>query len=118
MGQQYSGLTKIGFAVLAFNSALAIRNSWGDAGSVAFVLAADAALLLLFLCVRELERARDGAGGRGRIKGAVWTLTTLLTVMFAARVASLMPPLVSTLVWAMAVATAATGFWAFFLNNP
>ncbi|CAN6215112.1 unnamed protein product [Urochloa humidicola] len=117
MEQQYSSLTNIGFAVLAFNSALAIRNSWGDAGSVAFVLGADVVLVLLFLCLREFERARDGAG-RGRIKGAVWTLTTLLTVMFAARVAPLMPPLVSTLVWAMAVATASTGFWAFFLNNP
>ncbi|CAN6172501.1 unnamed protein product [Urochloa humidicola] len=116
MEQQYSGLTKIGFAVLAFNSVLAIRSSWDDAGSVAFVLGADAALVQLFLCLRELERARDGAG-RGRIKGAVWTLTTLLTVMFAARVAPLMPPLVSTLVWAMAVATAATGFWAVFVNN-
>ncbi|CAL5050989.1 unnamed protein product [Urochloa decumbens] len=117
MEQQYSGLTKIGFAVLAFNSALAIRHSWGDAASVAFVLAADAALVALFLCLREFEQARDGAG-RGRIKSAAWTLTTLLTVMFASRVAPLMPPLVGNLVWAMAVATAAAGFWAFFLNNP
>ncbi|CAN6208736.1 unnamed protein product [Urochloa humidicola] len=68
-----SALTKVGFGVLAFNSALAIRNSWGDAGSVAFVLAADAALALLFLCLGEFERGRarggDGAAGRNNMAG-------------------------------------------------
>ncbi|CAL5050987.1 unnamed protein product [Urochloa decumbens] len=107
-----SALTKIVFVVLGFNSLLAIRNSWGDAGSVAFVLAADAALALLFVCLRRFER--DG-GGRNT-KAAVWALTTLLTAMFASRVAPLMPPAVATVVWAMAVATAAGGFWAFFFN--
>ena len=107
----YSTLTKIGLGALTFNSALAIYNSWGDAGSVAFALAA---LVLLFLCLREFER-----GGRGRdakIKAAVWALTTLLTAMFASRVAPLMPPPVAAVVWLLAVATAAGGFWAFFLN--
>ncbi|TVU12634.1 hypothetical protein EJB05_46285, partial [Eragrostis curvula] len=114
MDGRYSALTTIGCGVLAFNSGLAIYKSWGDAGSIAFVLAADAALVLLFLCLREFERA---GRARGRnIKVAVWTLTTLLTVMFASRVAPLMPPVVSLVVWAMAAATAAGGFWAFFLN--
>ncbi|OEL25763.1 hypothetical protein BAE44_0013217 [Dichanthelium oligosanthes] len=116
MERQWSGLTKLGFGVLACNSALAIYKSWGDTGSVAFVLAADAALVVLFLCLREFERA-----GRGRdstkIKAAVWTLTTLLTAMFASRVAPLMPPAAGAVVWLMAVATAAAGFFAFFLNN-
>ncbi|TVT97345.1 hypothetical protein EJB05_57413, partial [Eragrostis curvula] len=85
MDRQYSALTTIGCGVLALNSGLAIYKSWGDVGSVAFVLAADAALVLLFLCFREFERA---ARARGRnIKVAVWTLTTLLTVIFASRVA-------------------------------
>ncbi|TKW19634.1 hypothetical protein SEVIR_4G033402v4 [Setaria viridis] len=111
-GQQGSAaLTVIASAVLACNSGLAIYNSWGDAASVAFVLVADAALLLLFLCLRELERAARGRG-RSRIKGAVWALSTLLTAMFASRVA----PLVGAAVWLMAVATAAGGFWALFLN--
>ncbi|WVZ82535.1 hypothetical protein U9M48_029789 [Paspalum notatum var. saurae] len=118
MGAQYSALTKLGFGALAFNSALAVYNSWGDAASVAFVLLADAALLLLFICLREFERAA-GRGLRrdtGKIKASVWALTTLLTAMFASKVASLMTPAVAALVWAMAVATAAAGFWAFFLS--
>ncbi|WVZ82545.1 hypothetical protein U9M48_029799 [Paspalum notatum var. saurae] len=119
MGAQYSALTKLGLGALAFNSALAFYNSWGDAASVAFVLLADAALLLLFLCLRQFERAAAGRGvirDTGKIKAAVWALTTLLTAMFASRVAPLMTPAVAALVWAMAVATAAAGFWAFFLS--
>jgi hypothetical protein len=116
MDGQYSALTKLGSGVLALNSALSVYSSWGDAGSVAFVLAADAALLLLFLCLREFERASGGGVIRRRnIKAAVLVLTTLLTGMFAARVAPLMPPAVAALVWALSAATAAGGFWAFFL---
>ncbi|CAL5050974.1 unnamed protein product [Urochloa decumbens] len=115
MGRQYSALTVISFIVLAFNSILAIYNAWGDAGSVAFVLVADGVLLLLFLCLGQFERARGGPG-IGRIKGAVWALTTLLTAMFAFRVAPLMPPAVEAAVWLMAVGTAAGGLWALFLN--
>ncbi|GJN00924.1 hypothetical protein PR202_ga18151 [Eleusine coracana subsp. coracana] len=96
------------------NSAIAIYNSWGNAGSVAFVLAADAAILLLFLCLREFERA--GREREKNIKVAVWLLTTMLTLMFASRVAPLMPPVVSMVAWAMSVATAAGGFWALFLS--
>jgi hypothetical protein len=78
---QYSTLTKLGFGALIFNSALAIYNSWGDAGSVTFVLVAVDALLLLFLRLREFEMA------------TVWALTTLLTAMFAWRVATTIMPL-------------------------
>ena len=46
----------------------------------------------------------------------MWALTTLLTAMFASRVAPLMPPVVATVVWLMGAATTAGGFWAFFLN--
>jgi hypothetical protein len=59
---------------------------------VAFVLLADAALLLLmFLCLREFERG-VGRGRDVRIKAAVWALMTLLMAMFASRVAPTKPP--------------------------
>ena len=116
MDRQYAGLTKLALGVLTFNSVLAIYNSWGDASSVSFVLAADAILVLLFLCLRASEQERGGRGRDIRTRAAVWTLTTLLSAMFASRVAPLMPPVVGAIVWAMAVATAAGGFWAFFLN--
>ncbi|CAL5036740.1 unnamed protein product [Urochloa decumbens] len=81
MERQCSGLTKVGFVVLACNSALAIYRSWGDAGSVAFVLAADAALVLLFLCLRQFE---EQARGRDRIGGAGGQYSALARMGFAA----------------------------------
>ncbi|WVZ82574.1 hypothetical protein U9M48_029828 [Paspalum notatum var. saurae] len=104
--QWYALTSWLGFGALACNSGLSIYSSWGDASSVALVLAADAALLLLFLCLREFERnGRGRRGGGTRSRATVWALTTLLTAMFASRVAPLMPPAVDAVVWAMAVAT-------------
>ncbi|EAY99666.1 hypothetical protein OsI_21644 [Oryza sativa Indica Group] len=110
----HSFLTKVGFGALTCNSLLAIYKSQGDLASVAFVVAAYAALLLLFYFLGRFERARPEE--RGKVKAAVWSLTTLLTAMFASRVAPLMPPLVAAGVWIMAAATAVGGFWAFFLQ--
>ncbi|CAN6215123.1 unnamed protein product [Urochloa humidicola] len=100
-------------SVLVFNSGLAIYNSWGEASSVAFVLTSTAALALLLVCLRELERGE----GRDRIKAVVWAFSTLLMAMFTSRVwvAPLMPPIVEAAMWLIAVATIAGVFWAFFL---
>ena len=64
MDQHFFGLIKLGFGVLACNSVLAIYNSWGDATSVSLVLLADAALVLLFLCLREFEQGEQGGEGK------------------------------------------------------
>ncbi|CAL5050952.1 unnamed protein product [Urochloa decumbens] len=105
-------VTKLGFAVLACSSLLAVYRSGGDLGTAAFVAGADGALDLLFHFLRRIER-----GERGRnTKAAVWLLTTLLTAMFASRVAPLMPPVVASVVWLMAAGTVGAGFWAMFLN--
>jgi hypothetical protein len=44
-------------------------------------------------------------------------LTTLLTAMFTARVAPLMPPEVAALVYLTAAGTAGAGFWGLFLHR-
>jgi len=90
--RQYSTLTKLGLGALTFNSVLAIYNSWGDAASVTSVLAVDAALVLLFLCLREFEQG-VGMGRDAKTKAAVWALTVLLTAMFASGVAPTVMPL-------------------------
>ena len=90
--RQYSTLTKLGLGALTFNSVLAIYNSWGDAASVTSVLAVDAALVLLFLCLREFEQG-VGMGRDAKTKAAVWALTVLLTAMFASGVAPTVTPL-------------------------
>ncbi|KAF8697620.1 hypothetical protein HU200_035808 [Digitaria exilis] len=110
-------LTKLGVGVLTFNSAAAAYRSRGDPSSLAFVVTAYLALLLLLHSLRRFERAPPAGRGRGRAKATVWVLTTLLTVMFAAKVAPLMPPPVAAAVWAAAAATAGGGFWALFLGR-
>jgi hypothetical protein len=46
----------------------------------------------------------------------VWPLTTLLTMAFAWKVAAVMPSAVAAaVVWALAVATAAGGFFVLFV---
>ncbi|KAJ1257968.1 hypothetical protein BS78_10G037300 [Paspalum vaginatum] len=107
-------LAKLGVGVLTCNSAVVAYRSRGDPGALAFVALAYAALLLLLYFLRRFERARPG--DRGGAKAAVWALSTLLTAMFAARVALLMPPAVGVGVWAVAAATAGGGFWALFVN--
>ncbi|CAN6202569.1 unnamed protein product [Urochloa humidicola] len=113
-GEGTSLLSKLGVGLLTCNSLAAAYRSRRDPGSVGFVAAAYAALLLLLHSLRRFERAPPA--DRGRVKAAVWGLSSLLTVMFAARVAPLMPPPVGVAVWAMAAATAGGGFWAFFVN--
>ena len=100
--------------LLTGNSALAVYRSRDDPGSVVFVAGAYGAIVLLFHFLRRFERGEEGGGRTTR--AAVWALTTLLTAMFASRVAPLMPPAVAAAVWAVAVATAAAGFWALLLS--
>ncbi|XP_025812817.1 uncharacterized protein LOC112890159 [Panicum hallii] len=110
-------LTALGFAALTGNSALAIYRSRDDPRSVVFVAGAYASIALLFHFLRRLERGEEGGGGRTTTRAAVWLLTTLLTAMFASRVAPLMPPPVGFVVYSMAAGTAGTGFWALFLHR-
>ncbi|OEL36994.1 hypothetical protein BAE44_0001987 [Dichanthelium oligosanthes] len=114
-GDGPSILAKMGLGALTVNSAVAVYRSWGDTASVAFVAVAYAALLLLLHFLRRFERAPPA--DRGRIKAAVWALSTVLTALFASRVAPLMPPPIGVVVWAMAAATAVGGFWAFFVSG-
>jgi len=107
--------TLLGLTILTFNSGMAIVRSQGDAMAIAFVGFSYADLLALFACLRMYERAPAGSSTRGRLKVAVWILTTLLTFAFSSKVAAVMPPTVALLVWLVAFATVAGGFIAFFV---
>jgi hypothetical protein len=118
-------LVGAGFLVVTVSSAVAVfrGRAAGDTASVAFVVTTYVTLLLLLACLRAYKRAPPGeadAGGRRgrrriRIRRAVWCLSTLLTVMFASRVAGVMPcwP-AALLVWALAAATTIGGFVTLF----
>ncbi|XP_066371119.1 uncharacterized protein [Miscanthus floridulus] len=109
-------VTKAGLGVLTLNSGLAIYRARGDPASILFVSGSYTTLLLLFRCLRDYERAAPGSPARERARRAVWPLTTLLTVAFAWKVAAVMPSAVAAaVVWALAVATTAGGFFALFV---
>nr|CAB3475609.1 unnamed protein product [Digitaria exilis] len=110
-------LPSLGFAFLSFNCGMAVYRSWEDPWSVAFVVVAYVALIVLFRCLHLLERAGHRGAGQGP-KLAVWGLSTLLTVMFSYKVAAIMPLWGQLLVWAMGIFTVVAGFYAFFLVRP
>ncbi|XP_006656635.2 uncharacterized protein LOC102718464 [Oryza brachyantha] len=109
----------IGFAGLAVNLALCIYRAEGDRGTIAFVSFAYLNLLLLFWCIRQLDRAPPphGSAARGRIRAAVWILATSLTAAFTWKVAAVMPLPVAAVAWLMAAATVVGGFYGFFVHE-
>jgi Family of unknown function (DUF6490) len=110
-------LAGIGFALLTCNSALAIYRSNGDAWSVAFVVSAYFSLLLLFWFLRLYEQAGRNTAEGGKLKVAIWILSTFLTCMFSYKVAALMSWPVALVVWGMAAAVVFGGFYAFFMHH-
>jgi p-aminobenzoyl-glutamate transporter AbgT len=108
-------LTKLSFAVLTCNAALALYRSADDSWSLVFVMVSYFALVLLFWCLHLFERAAADAARKLQLKIAVWSLSTLVTMMFAYRVAALMPWLLAIVVWIMAVTVPVGGFYAFFI---
>ncbi|CAL5023136.1 unnamed protein product [Urochloa decumbens] len=113
-GSRFSWLpTFLAFLLLTLNSVTAIVRSQGDMTS--FVCFSYAILVALFVCLKMYERARAGSAKRKWLKIVVWVLTTLLTFTFSSKVAAVMPVPVAVLVWMMAFATVAGGFFAFFV---
>ncbi|XP_040381507.1 uncharacterized protein LOC121054804 [Oryza brachyantha] len=88
----------------------------GAGEPAALLLAAAAPYALLFTllaCLRAFGRAAGAgdAAAQGRLRLAVWLLSSALTVMFAARVAPVMPGAAAVLVWGMSAATVCGGFY-------
>jgi len=76
-----------------------------------------ATYLSIQILAEGAKKAVWAPADRGRAKAAVWALSTLLTTMFAARVAPLVPLPVGVAVWAVAAVTAGGGFWALFISH-
>ncbi|CAL5023138.1 unnamed protein product [Urochloa decumbens] len=110
-------LTLFGFLFLTINSVMAVYRSQGDVPAVMFVAASYADLVLLFACLRFYQRATPDSSTRTRLKIAVWTLTTLLTLAFAYRLSSVMPLPMAALVCAMAAVALVGIYNAFFAHR-
>lgn len=112
-----SGLVQIGVVVLTVTCATAIYRAAiaSDVATVAFVAASYGALLTLLRSLRAYELAP--AAERERLRVRVWALCTLLTGLFAWKVAGVVPLPVAVGVWAVAVATSAGGFGLLFRHQ-
>jgi Family of unknown function (DUF6490) len=108
-------LTKLGIGVLTCNAALALYRSTDDSWSLVFIVVSYFALVLLFWCLHLFERVAADAARRMQLKIAVWSLSTMVTMMFAYRVAALMPWLLAIIVWIMAATVPVGGFYAFII---
>ncbi|KAJ1685469.1 hypothetical protein LUZ63_016859 [Rhynchospora breviuscula] len=89
-GDRGNWLTCFGFTMLTCNSSLEIYRSKGDAWSVAFVVSAYFAVLLLFWCLMLYMGAAPNEARRWKLKIAIWTLLTFLTAMFSYKGSELM----------------------------
>ncbi|CAL4961727.1 unnamed protein product [Urochloa decumbens] len=101
--------------ILGGNCGAAMYHSRHDPWAVAFVLASFLILASLFYALRVFETLPRGSPRRGHAKAAVWSLSTVLTLMFSHRVAGLMPFPVAAVVWAMAGSTILAGFCMLFV---
>lgn len=113
----FSWLPSLGFSFLTFNSGIAVYRSYHDKAAIAFVVSSYVTVVALFACLRWFERAPPGSTTRGKLKVAVWALTTVLTMLFSYKVAAIMPVPVQVLVWWMAFAAISGGFYAFFIHK-
>lgn len=113
------GLGRAGAVFLTATCAAATYSAAaaGDIPSVAFAVASYGALLLLLRSLRAYELAPpEAAARREALRRRVWALCTLLSVMFAWKVASVVatPWPVAVGVWAAAAVTSAAGFVLLF----
>ncbi|CAL9080642.1 unnamed protein product [Musa textilis] len=85
------------FLFLTFNSLITAYRSRGDPGGLAFVSFCYFDLLMLFFCLRQLERMDpdDPPVHKKRTLAAVWVLFTALNLAFAWRAAVILPPLLA-----------------------
>ncbi|CAN6277976.1 unnamed protein product [Urochloa humidicola] len=109
----------VGLILLTFNSGVAIYHLQGDPWGVTFTLGSYAILVLLFYSPREV----DGEGARHpnsswrlrAVQVCVWGLISMLAGLVMVKIATIWPLPVAVIVWFMAIAAVAGGFWAFFL---
>ncbi|WOL09161.1 hypothetical protein Cni_G17914 [Canna indica] len=102
---------------LAANAASSIYRSRDNPSALAFIAFVYLDLVALFVGLKKYEKLERDAPAERRqwLKAAVWALATALNLAFAWRVAEVMPPMLSVVVWAMAGSVAVGGFFGLFI---
>ncbi|KAK1257025.1 hypothetical protein QJS04_geneDACA020565 [Acorus gramineus] len=108
-----SWMPPLGVAFVACNSIIAIYRSRDDIPTVAFIIAANIALALLFLSIRSHEKAP--AESKRKHKIWIWSMATLLNVGFAWKVTMILPLWMSLILWALVAVSTVGTFYLYFL---
>uniref|UniRef100_A0A0E0KZ88 Uncharacterized protein n=1 Tax=Oryza punctata TaxID=4537 RepID=A0A0E0KZ88_ORYPU len=110
-------LAALAFLACAFvqTAGRARHHPW----DLAFVVAAYANLAALFVVLRRAERLTPESPDDERrwLQRAAWALSTVLSCLFAYRVARIMPPAMAVAVWAMTATVVAGGLYFLVLND-
>ncbi|CAN6191238.1 unnamed protein product [Urochloa humidicola] len=112
-----SGIVATAIIVLTVTCGAAIYReaTAGDIGSIAFVAICYGGLLTLLHSLRSYELAPpEAAAVRERLRLRVWALCTLLTGLFAWKVAGVVAFPLAVGVWLVAAATSVGGFLLLF----
>ncbi|KAK1298714.1 hypothetical protein QJS10_CPB14g00408 [Acorus calamus] len=112
---KFSGTLFISFFFLFINSAYAIYRSRDDVCAIAFIVVANAALVLLFLCIHGYEKAREGSEQQMRYRIAIWLLGASLNAGFAYKASTFMPLALGAILWSLAGISTLGSFYLFFV---
>ncbi|EHA8587305.1 hypothetical protein COCNU_scaffold001842G000010 [Cocos nucifera] len=84
---------------------------------LAFVISSYVNLLVLFWCLDRFEKLgpNNPPEKRGRLKVAIWVLTTALNLALAWRVSDVVSWALVVAAWSMAAFVAVVGFYVFFI---
>ncbi|KAJ3701886.1 hypothetical protein LUZ61_005591 [Rhynchospora tenuis] len=110
----FTWLPHVSLVFLSFNSSIAIYQSGGDFWSIVSVLVSVVTLVFLAFTFGIFALPACDSSLRGKLKAAVWILTTLLTIMFLYP-NGVVPPAIAITAWSMAVATILGGYYEFYI---
>eukprot|EP00268_Persea_americana_P004772 TRINITY_DN11542_c1_g1_i1.p1 TRINITY_DN11542_c1_g1~~TRINITY_DN11542_c1_g1_i1.p1 ORF type:complete len:196 (-),score=7.70 TRINITY_DN11542_c1_g1_i1:548-1135(-) len=105
----------LGIGILTVSTIFSAIRARHDLPTLSFVISIYVFLMLLFWCLHLHDRSPHDTKRKERLKVPIWLFATILNVLFAYRVSTILPLSLDFLVWAMAASTSLCGFYFFFI---
>ncbi|KAJ8649571.1 hypothetical protein MRB53_002594 [Persea americana] len=101
--------------ILTVTSVFSVIRARHDVPTLAFIISMYVCLVLLFYCLYVHDTLPANSQQKEKMRVPIWFLATILNVLFAYRVSTMLPLTLDCLVWAMAGSTSLLGFYVFFI---
>ncbi|XXG42469.1 hypothetical protein AAC387_Pa01g2741 [Persea americana] len=111
----FSFMPLLGILILTVTSVFSVIRARHDVPTLAFIISMYVFLMLLFYCLHLHDTLPENSHQKERLRVPIWLLATILNVLFAYRVSTMLPLSLDCLVWAMAGSTSVLGFYVFFI---